>query len=764
MKPFARHGAPITHESAATQVSGLAAYIDDLREPSGTLHAVPVLSPIAHGRLIDPGWSAALACPGVMAVLDAHDLGSDPYLATHVHDELIFPQTEVNHAGQVLGLVVAQTRAQARRAAAAVQPVIEPLPTILGTRQALAQSSFVLPTARLQRGDAAAALAQAPNTLQGQLEIGAQEHFYLETQIALACPSEEGAWHIHSSTQHPGEVQHWVAHALELPLSQIKVSCRRMGGGFGGKETQAGLLAVWAALAARKTGRPVKLRLDRLDDMRITGKRHPFSHEWQVGFDEQGRIQALDSLQMVDCGHSADLSGPVADRAMFHTDNAYWLPAVQIVSHRCKTHTQSHTAFRGFGGPQGMLLIEAIMGDVARHLQLDPLDVRLANVYGRGERDQTPYGMRVEHNILPELMQSLAEQCRYRERRAAIQRWNQTQTHLVKGIALTPVKFGISFTATQFNQAGAIASVYTDGSVRVHHGGTEMGQGLHTKITQIVAQVFGIEPHRVWISPSDTAVIPNASATAASSGTDLNGRAAQRAAMQVRENIAGCLAQADQCQATEVRFEAGQVITPKQIRSFAQAVQWAYQQRVALWSDGFYATPEIHYDRHTLQGKPFYYFAHGAACSEVVIDTRTGEHRLLATDILQDVGQSLNLAIDRGQIEGGFTQGLGWLTTEELVWNAHGVLQTTGASTYKIPTAADLPEHFHIDFWHEPNPVANVGGSKAVGEPPFMLAMSVFEALRDAIAQACSGATAIRLDAPATPERVWRCLREHARP
>jgi xanthine dehydrogenase large subunit len=714
--------------------------------------------------LIDAGWSAALACPGVVAVVDARDVGSDPHLATFVHDELIFPQTEVQHAGQVLGLVVAQTRSQARRAAAAVHAVIEPLPPILGTRQAMAQSSFVLPPARLQRGDVANAMAQSAHRLQGQLEIGAQEHFYLETQIALVSPNEEGGWQVLSSTQHPGEVQHWVAHALEVPLSQIKVSCRRMGGGFGGKETQAGHLAVWAALAARKTGRAVKLRLDRLDDMRITGKRHPFSHEWQVGFDDRGRILALDALQMVDCGHSADLSGPVADRAMFHTDNAYWLPAVNIVSHRCKTHTQSHTAFRGFGGPQGMVLIETAMGDIARHLGLDPLDVRLANLYGQGERDLTPYGMRVEHNILPELMQSLAERCRYRERRLAIERWNQGRSHWVKGIALTPVKFGISFTATQFNQAGAIASVYTDGSVRVHHGGTEMGQGLHTKIAQIVAQVFGVEPTQVWISSSDTAVIPNASATAASSGTDLNGRAAQRAALQVRENIATCLAHTDRCQVSDVRFENAQVITPQQIRSFAQAVQWAYQQRVPLWSDGFYATPDIHYDRHTLQGKPFYYFAYGAACSEVVIDTRTGEYRLLATDILQDVGQSLNPAIDRGQIEGGFAQGLGWLTTEELVWNEQGVLQTTGASTYKIPTAADLPEHWQIDFWHEPNPVANIGGSKAVGEPPFMLAISVLEALRDAIAQACPGASAIRLDAPATPERVWRSLREHATP
>jgi xanthine dehydrogenase large subunit len=502
----------------------------------------------------------------------------------------------------------------------------------------------------------------------------------------------------------------------------------------------------------------VKLRLDRKDDFLITGKRHPFSHEWLVGFDATGKLWALDSLQMADCGHTADLSGPVADRAMFHTDNAYWLPAVRIESHRCKTHTQSHTAFRGFGGPQGMLLIETIMGDIARHNGQDALDVRYANLYGQGERDVTPYGMKVEHNILPALLKQLERQSRYRERRSAIQTWNRSQPHLVKGLALTPVKFGISFTATQFNQAGALVSVYTDGSVRVNHGGTEMGQGLHTKVAQVVAQVLGIEPHQVISTASDTAVVANASATAASSGTDLNGRAAQRAAMQVRHHIAACLALADACPIEHVQFDAGLVITPRCERTFAQAVQWAYQQRVALWSDGFYATPGIHYDRLTLSGKPFYYFAYGAACSEVVIDRRTGEYRLLATDILHDVGLSLNAAIDRGQIEGGFAQGLGWLTTEELVWNDQGILQTTGASTYKIPTAADLPSHFNIDLWHEANPVDNIGGSKAVGEPPFMLAISVYEALRDAIGQALPGHAPIRLDTPATPERIWRAL------
>jgi xanthine dehydrogenase large subunit len=564
--------------------------------------------------------------------------------------------------------------------------------------------SFVLPPVTVQRGDAAAALSAAPHQLQGSLEIGGQEHFYLESQIAYAIPQDNGHWLIHSGTQHPGEVQHWVAHALHIPLSQVRVVCRRMGGGFGGKETQAGHLAVWAALAAHKFGRPVKMRLDRGDDILITGKRHPFSHDWSVGFDAQGRVLGLDSVQLVHCGHSADLSGPVADRAIFHTDNAYFLSDLHITSHRCKTHTQSHTAFRGFGGPQGVLLIETIMGDIARHLGVDALDVRLANLYGVDERNTTPYGMKVEDNILHPLMTQLAEQCDYRARR------------------------------------------------------TEMGQGLHTKVCGLVARVLGLPAAQVQASASDTDQVANASATAASSGTDLNGRAAENAALQVRQNIAGCIAKADACSADDVRFENGQVISPTRQRSFTDAVQYAYGQRVQLWSDGFYATPKIHYDRTTLTGRPFYYFAYGAACSEVAIDTLTGEYRVLRTDILHDVGHSLHPEIDIGQIEGGFAQGLGWLTTEELVWNAKGELLTKGASTYKIPTAADMPAQLNIQLWHEANREDNVGGSKAVGEPPFMLAISVLEALRDAIAATHPGHAPIRLDTPATPERVLGAL------
>jgi xanthine dehydrogenase large subunit len=742
------------HESAAQQVQGNSPYIDDLPLIEGTLHAAPILSPVAHGQLLAMDTRAALDSPGTVGVVTAADIPGDPVLATYVHDEPIFAGPELAHVGQVLGLVVGHGHRQARQSARRVHIEASAQPPLLHARQALQQQAFVMPSVQVQRGDAAHALQAAAHQLQGSLEVGGQEHFYLESQIAYAIPLEEGQWLIHSSTQHPGEVQHWVAHALGIALHRVRVVCRRMGGGFGGKETQAGHLAVWAALAAHKFNKPVKMRLDRGDDILITGKRHPFSHDWQVGFDPTGRLQALQSTQLVHCGHSADLSGPVADRAIFHTDNAYFLEHVQITSHRCKTHTQSHTAFRGFGGPQGVLLIETIMGDIARQLGMDALDVRLANLYGEGERDTTPYGMQVQDNILRPLMQSLAQDCDYRARRQAVAEWNAGHGTLKKGLALTPVKFGISFTATQFNQAGAVVSVYTDGSVRVNHGGTEMGQGLHTKVCGLVAQVFGLPGEQVLPSATDTDQVANASATAASSGTDLNGRAAERAALQVRQGLADCLALADGCSAQAIVFRDGQVISPSGQRSFAQAVQYAYSQRVQLWSDGFYATPKIHYDRHTLSGRPFYYFAYGAACSEVAIDTLTGEYRLLRTDILHDVGHSLHPDIDRGQIEGGFAQGLGWLTTEELVWNAQGKLLTQGASTYKIPTAADMPEALNIRLWPHANPEDNVGGSKAVGEPPFMLAISVYEALRDAIASIRPARQPVRLDTPATPERV----------
>jgi xanthine dehydrogenase large subunit len=771
---FAVSGRDAPHESARAQVAGAATFIDDMPELQGTLHAAPILSTVAHGKLKGVDTRAAQDMPGVVAVVLSQDIAGSAMLASFAGDEPIFARDTVQHIGQVVGLVVARSVMQARRAARKVVLDIDALPAVLTVSQALAAQSYVLAPVFVRRGDVQAGLQAAKHTLRGSLEVGGQEHFYLEGQVAYAVPQAQGQWLIHSSTQHPGEVQHWVAHALGLHNHAVRVECRRMGGGFGGKETQAGHVAVWAAVAAQVVRAPVKLRLDRDDDFLITGKRHPFAYQYTAGFDTTGRLTALQLQMAVNCGFSADLSGPVADRAIFHTDNAYFLENVEIASFRCKTNTQSHTAFRGFGGPQGVIVIEKIMGDIARALGKDALDVRLRNVYSDEPltapatptandkpalRDTTHYQMKVEDNILAPLLTTLERQCDYRQRVQDIRSWNAHSPVLRRGIAITPVKFGISFTATLFNQAGALVHVYLDGSVRVHHGGTEMGQGLHTKVTQIVADELGVPLKRVLCSASDTHTIPNASATAASAGTDLNGRAAQFAARHVRDNLAAFVAGLDGCGAGAVEFLGGEVRSPSATRSFDAVVQMAYANRIQLWSDGFYRTPKIHYDKTTLTGRPFFYFAYGAACTEVVIDTLTGESRVLKVDILHDVGRSINPALDIGQIEGGFVQGMGWLTSEQLVWNDKGLLTTHAPSTYKIPTSGDVPAHFKVAFWPEPNREDNVFGSKAVGEPPFMLAVSVYEALRHAIAYTRSGTQAVDLTAPATAENLLRALR-----
>ncbi len=751
-------GRSIPHESAAAQVSGRAIYIDDIPEIKGTLFAAPILSKQAHGKLLGIDTRVAMLMPGVRGVVLAADVPGPKQLASFIGDEPVFAVDTVQHIGQVVGLVLADDFMQARKAARKIELRIDALPPVLTVKDALAAKNYVLPPVFVKRGDAAAALAKAPHTLSGTLEVGGQEHFYLEGQVAYAVPHEQNQWQIFSSTQHPGEVQHWVAHALGLDNHAVKVECRRMGGGFGGKETQAGHVAVWAAVAAHKFKCPVKLRLDRDDDFLITGKRHPFEYAYTAGFDDTGRLCGVKIMMAVNCGFSADLSGPVADRAVFHADNAYFLEDVEIASYRCKLNVQSHTAFRGFGGPQGMIVMETIMGDIARRLGLDPLQVRQRNLYEVTTRNVTHYQMKVEDNILQPLISELARTCNYQRERESVAAWNKSHDIVKRGIAFTPLKFGISFTATLFNQAGALVHVYTDGSVQVNHGGTEMGQGLHTKVCQIVADELGVPYERVLITASDTSKIPNASATAASAGTDLNGRAAQFAARNVRNNLAAFVSGLDSCGAGAVRFEAGQVISPTATRSFNDVVAQAYANRIQLWSDGFYRTPKIHYDKTTLTGRPFYYFAYGAACTQVAIDTLTGESRVIKVDILHDVGRSINPAIDMGQIEGGFIQGMGWLTTEQLVWNGQGLLTTHAPSTYKIPTAGDVPQHFKVALWPDPNPEDNIFGSKAVGEPPFMLALSVFEALRDAVANARADGKAVNLTAPATAENVMKAL------
>ena len=756
-------GQELPHESAHLHVAGAAAYIDDLPELAGTLHAAPALSLRAHARIVRIDLEAARAVPGVVDILTAADVPHNA-IGTVLHDEPVLAEGQVLWLGQPVALVLARSVKAARVAARRVRVDYEdsaPGP-LLDADAALRAHSFILPPARLRRGDADAAIANASQRVQGELRIGGQEHFYLEGQIAYVVPREDGQLLIHSSTQHPGDVQHQVRHALGLADADIVVECRRMGGGFGGKESQAAWFAVAAAVAARKHGRPVKLRADRDDDFLITGKRHDYLVRYAAGVDEAGRLRGVQLMFASRCGYSADLSGPVNDRTVLHADNCYQLPladagGLAIESYRLKTHMQSATAFRGFGGPQGMLGIENLIDDVARALGRDPLDVRRANLYAADGSGVTHYGQVVEDNLGPRIIDTLARDCDYAGRRAALAEFNAASPVVKRGLALTPVKFGISFTATHYNQAGALVCVYQDGSVQVNHGGTEMGQGLHTKVQQIVADALGLPARAVRVTASDTGKVPNASATAASSGTDLNGMAAQQAALQVRARLAAVAARELGCAEGQVLFQGGQVRGGGRAIGFDELARKAYLQRVQLWSDGFYATPKIHWDKASFTGRPFFYFAWGAACSEVAIDTLTGEMKVLRVDILHDVGRSINPALDIGQIEGGFVQGMGWLTTEELIWNAQGKLTTHAPSTYKIPVAGDVPPVFNVKLWDGANREESIYRSKAVGEPPLMLAISVLHAIRDAVAAARGGGP-VRLDAPATPEAILRAL------
>ena len=754
-------GEPVRHESAHLHVSGEAPYTDDILEARGTLHGAFGLSQRAHARIKAMDLAAVRAAPGVVAVITAADIPGVNDVGPILHDDPILAAGEIQYLGQPIFLVAAATVDQARRAARLATVEYEELPAILTIEDALARQSFVLPTMTLERGDWRAALARAPHRLSARFRIGGQEQFYLEGQVAYAVPKEDGDMLVYSSTQHPGEVQMVVAHALGVGAHRVLVECRRMGGGFGGKETQAALPAGAAAVMARHTGRPVKLRYDRDDDITITGKRHDYLVDYDVGFDGAGRILGLDLMFASRCGFSADLSGPINDRTVMHADNCYWLPNVRIVSHRCKTHTQSNTAFRGFGGPQGMMGSEHVVDEIARHLGLDPLAVRKANFYAPG-RDVTPYDMKVEDFVADRLFEELERSSDYRLRRDAIREWNATSPIVKRGIAMTPVKFGIAFTATFFNQAAALVHVYQgDGSVLLNHGGTEMGQGLFTKVAQVVAHEFGIDLDRVRVSASDTARIPNASATAASSGSDLNGKAAQAAAREIKARLVAFAAERFKVAPDSIRFAANRVALGEQQLTFAELVRMAYLARVQLWASGFYKTPKIHYDPKTLRGRPFFYFAYGAAVSEVAIDTLTGETRLLRADILHDVGRSLNPAIDLGQIEGGFVQGMGWLTSEELWWDGRGKLMTHAPSTYKIPVASDVPADFRVQLWARGENVEDsIHRSKAVGEPPLMLAMSVFHAIRDAVASVSAYRLSPRLNAPATPEEVLRAVTE----
>ncbi|UKE74232.1 xanthine dehydrogenase molybdopterin binding subunit [Xanthomonas graminis] len=748
------------HDSAQAHVSGQARYIDDLPEPPGMLHLAFGLSEHAHARLLRVDLTPVRAAPGVVAVFAAADIPGENNVAPVAHDDPLFARDEVLYHGQPLFVVAADSHAAARRAARLARVEYAPLPALLSIAEARAAGAVLEPAQRMARGgDVDAALAAAPRQCSGALEIGGQEHFYLEGQIAVALPGEQGQLHVLSSTQHPSEVQHLIAELLGLSSADVTVEVRRMGGAFGGKETQAAAPAAACALVAALTGRPAKLRYDRDDDMRITGKRHDFMLDYRAGFDDDGRILALRLELASRCGATTDLSLAINDRAMFHADNCYWLPVVEIVSHRLRTHTVSNTAFRGFGGPQGMLAIERVLDAVAAALGRDALAVRRINLYAAPDRNVTPYGMTVEDNLAPALIEELAARADYAARQSAVAAFNARHRVLKKGLALTPVKFGISFTTSHLNQAGALVLVYVDGSVQLNHGGTEMGQGLMIKVAQIVADVFGIGVERVRITATRTDKVPNTSATAASAGTDLNGMAAYNAASEIRARLAALAAERGGVAPEHVCFAAGKVVAGSLELEFGALCRQAHMARISLAASGYYATPKIHYDRASHRGRPFYYFAYGAALSEVVIDTLTGEHKVLAVDVLHDVGRSLNPAIDLGQIEGGFIQGMGWLTTEELVYDAHGRLLTHAPSTYKIPTASDRPARMDIRLWQAGrNSEATIHRSKAVGEPPLMLAISVFSALTQAVAAAAPGTGLPALDAPATPERILAAI------
>ncbi len=758
---------PAPHESAVGHVTGTARYVDDTRPPQGLLETWPVCSPHARARIVRRDASAARQMPGVRAILLAEDVPGENDVGAVRKDEILLADKEISFHGQLVALVVGDSLEACRLAADAVKVEYEPLPPILTILDALDAESFHTAPHRIRRGDADAELARAEQTLSGEFAFGGQEHFYLEGQVAWAEPGEDGNMFVQSSTQHPSEIQAVVAHVLHIPRHKVVVQSPRMGGGFGGKETQGNTWAALAALAAHRTGQPVRVRLNRDQDMILTGKRHPFLSRYEVGFSPDGTLRAVRVELFADGGWSLDLSSAITDRALFHLDNAYYLPHVDFCGRAVKTNLASNTAFRGFGGPQGMLIIEHIVDHVARHLGLPPEAVRERNLYhGSGETNTTHYGQEIGDNRLQHIWHTLKASSDFNTRRAEIRAWNGNQLHHKRGLAITPVKFGISFTISHLNQAGAHVLIYQDGSVQVNHGGTEMGQGLHTKMLTVAARELGLPFDQVRVMQTRTDQVPNTSPTAASSGSDLNGQAVRAACVTLRDRLAPVAADllGEPLEAAaQIVFAAGRVFhpaRPERTLPFSEVAMKAYLARVSLAATGYYATPGIKYDHDKGRGTPFYYYACGAAACEVEVDGFTGAHRVRRVDILHDAGRSINPGVDRGQIEGAFTQGMGWLTCEELRWDREGRLLTHAPSTYKIPAFGDTPEDFRVTLLPNAAEDKVIHGSKAVGEPPLMLAISVREAIRDAVAAFGDGDRGVvDLPSPATGEAIFLSVR-----
>lgn len=753
-------GKSVTHDSAREHVSGRARYVDDMPVALGQLHVAIGLTTIAHGKLQSLDLAAVRCAPGVVDVITFADLPAATDIGPVFPGDPLLIDTIIEYMGQPLFAVAARSHREARAAVLLAEAEYDAAAPRLDITASIDDEYYVRPPHRMQRGDTEAALQQAPHRLQGEILIGGQEHFYLEGQVTRAEPEEQGGVTVHSSNQNPTETQHLIAAVLGVAMHRVNVVVRRMGGGFGGKETHATACAVLAALFAVRQQVAVNCRLSRRDDMLMTGKRHGFLNRYDVGFNDDGRILAIRYCLAGQCGNSPDLSDAIVDRAMFHCDNAYYLPAVTIDGLRCKTHTVSNTAFRGFGGPQGMMAMEAVIDEVAFALGKEPLLIRKANLYGDAPRNLTPYGQEVTQFSVPRMMELLVDDADYMQRKQAIAAYNAASPVLKKGLALTPVKFGISFTVNHLNQAGALLHLYSDGSLQLNHGGTEMGQGLMVKVSQIVATELGMSLERLAVMATRTDKVPNTSPTAASSGTDLNGMAALNAARILRERLSGFLAKRHSVEAADIGFvdDVIQVNGDAPIRySWPELAKAAYLARIHLSATGYYRTPDIYYDRSKASGRPFYYYANGVSITEVLIDSLTGETRLLRTDIVQDVGRAVNPAIDLGQVEGAYVQGVGWLTHEELCWDDKGRLLTDGPATYKIPTIGDMPAEFNVALLaNSTNKEATVFHSKAVGEPPLMLAISAFAAIRDAVASLAGHEVFPRLNAPATPEEVLR--------